>query len=248
MLIRRLAAVVAALLISSAAAHAATLEDTLKAKIRSSNDDISVDQVNQTPVEGLYEVVYKVAGVRRLFYTDKTGEYLIVGKIFETATETDITSKRIEDLNRVDWKTLPLKDAVRVTYGKGERKVVVFTDANCSFCSMLERNLRSAGNVTVYNFIYPILNSEAVARNIVCAKNPAKAWQNHMLTGEIPPEVTTSCDSSVLKRNLELGQKFGLNATPAILFEDGLFNQGAMSVEALDERLSATSAKNNVIR
>ena len=243
MLIRRLAAVVAALLISAAAAHAATLEDTLKAKIRSSTG-MSVDQVNKTQVEGLYEVVVG----RRLFYIDKTGEYLIVGKIFETATETDITSKRIEDINRVDWKTLPLKDAVRVTYGKGERKVVVFTDANCSFCSMLERNLRSAGNVTVYNFIYPILNSEAVARNIVCAKNPAKAWQNHMLTGEIPPEVTTSCDSSVLKRNLELGQKFGLNATPAILFEDGLFNQGAMSVEALDERLSATSAKNNVTR
>ena len=113
---------------------------------------------------------------------------------------------------------------------------------------MLERNLRAANNVTVYNFIYPILNSEAVARNIVCAKNPAKAWQNHMLTGEIPPEASASCDSSVLKRNLELGQKFGLNATPAILFEDGLFNQGAMSVEALDERLSATSAKNNVTR
>lgn len=243
MLIRRLAAVAAALLISSAAAHAATLEDTLKAKIRSSTG-MSVDQVNKTQVEGLYEVVVG----RRLFYIDKTGEYLIVGKIFETATETDITSKRIEDINRVDWKTLPLKDAVRVTYGKGERKVVVFTDANCSFCSMLERNLRSANNVTVYNFIYPILNSEAVTRNIVCAKNPAKAWQNHMLTGEIPPEASASCDSSVLKRNQELGQKFGLNATPAILFEDGLFNQGAMSVEALDKRLSATSAKNNVIR
>ena len=68
MLIRRLAAVAAALLISSAAPHAATLEDTLKAKIRSSTG-MSVDQVNKTQVEGLYEVVVG----RRLFYIDKTG-------------------------------------------------------------------------------------------------------------------------------------------------------------------------------
>lgn len=238
MSLRRLAALAAALFVASTAAQAGALEDSLKAKILSTTG-MKVDQINKTPVEGIYEVVIG----RRLFYIDKTGGYLIVGKIFETATETDLTTKRIEDINRIDWKTLPLKDAVRVTYGNGERKVIVFTDANCSYCAMLERNLRTAGNVTVYNFIYPILNSEAVARNIICSKNPAKSWQDHMLSGAVPPAAAKTCDSSVLSRNVELGRKFGLNATPAILFEDGLFNQGAMSAEALDARLTATHKK-----
>lgn len=232
--LRHLAALAATLFICTAAG-AAPFEDNLKAKILSSTG-MKVDQINRTPVDGIYEAVIG----RRLFYIDKTGNYLIVGKIFETATETDLTSKRIEEINRVSWKTLPLEDAIKVTYGQGERRVVVFTDANCSFCAMLERNLRSAGNVTVYNFVYPILNSEATARKIVCAKNPAKAWQEHMLSGTTPPEAPKTCNSSVLKRNLELGQKLGLNATPAILFEDGLFNQGAMSADALNERLDAT--------
>ena len=235
---RRLAAIAAALLISSATAHAGAIEDSLKTKIFSSTG-MKADQINKTPVEGIYEVVIG----RRLFYIDKTGSYLFVGKIFETATETDLTTKRLEDINRVNWKTLPLKDAVRVTYGKGERKVVVFTDANCSFCAMLERNLRTAGNVTVYNFIYPILNSESVARNIICSANPAKTWQDHMISGAVPPEAPKTCDSSVLARNIELGRKFGLNATPAILFEDGIFNQGAMSAAALDARLNETHKK-----
>ncbi len=238
MTFRRLAALAAALFVTASAVHAGALEDNLKAKILSTTG-MQVDQINKTPVDGIYEVVIG----RRLFYVDKTGGYLFVGKIFETATETDLTTKRIEDISRIDWKTLPLQDAVRVTYGKGERKVVVFTDANCSFCAMLERNLRTAGNVTVYNFIYPILNSEAVARNIICSKNPSKSWQDHMLSGAMPPEAVKTCDSSVLNRNIALGRKFGLNATPAILFEDGLFNQGAMSADALDARLNATRKK-----
>ena len=226
-------ALLAATALLAAAAHADTIEDALKAKILT-RTGMAVDAVHPTPIEGLYEAVMG----RRLFYVDKTGDYLIIGRIFNAATQEDLTTPRIEDLNRIDWKTLPLEDAVRVTYGKGERRLVVFTDANCSFCSMLERNLREVGNVTVYNFIYPILNSEETARRILCAKDPARAWQDHMLKGTVPPPAPASCDSSVLERNLALGQKFGLNATPAILFEDGLFNQGAMTPEALRERLA----------
>lgn len=67
---------------------------------------------------------------------------------------------------------LPLKDAIKVVYGKGERKLIVFTDANCPYCRLLEQNLRKAGNLTVYNFMYPVLRSREEARRIVWRKRP----------------------------------------------------------------------------
>ena len=170
---------------------------------------------------------------------DKSAKYLIVGRIFDTKTETDLTAERMKELSRVDWKTLPLNDAIKVTYGNGERKVVVFTDARCTYCSMLERNLQAAGNVTVYNFIYSILNSKEMARDIVCAKNPASAWQAHMLDGTEPAKAADKCDASVLDRNLALGEKFGFTSTPSIIFADGTIVQGALPTEDLNVKLSA---------
>ena len=221
------AAVVAAGLLTTAAVNAADTgaqEKEIAARIFSTTG-MKVDKVTPAPIEGLWEVFMN----RRVFYVDKSAKYLIVGRIFDTKTE----------LSRVDWKTLPLNDAIKVTYGNGERKVVVFTDARCTYCSMLERNLQAAGNVTVYNFIYSILNSKEMARDIVCSKNPASAWQAHMLDGTEPAKAADKCDASVLDRNLALGEKFGFTSTPSIIFADGTIVQGALPTEDLNVKLSA---------
>lgn len=200
----------------------------ISAKIRSMMG-VQPDSVEKAPVKGLYEVVINRS---RLFYVDADVRHLIAGRIFDAATETDLTAKRMEELSRIDWKTLPLSDAIKVVYGKGERKIAVFTDAKCTYCQVLERSLRDIGNVTVYNFIYPILNSRETARSIVCAKDPSQAYQRHMLNGETPENVP-ACDASLLDRNLELGRKYGITATPSIVFADGSRFSGAMPIDQL---------------
>ena len=216
------AAVVAAGLPTTAAVNAADTgaqEKEIAARIFSTTG-MKVDKVTPAPIEGLWEVFMN----RRVFYVDKSAKYLIVGRIFDTKTETDLTAERMKELSRVDWKTLPLNDA---------------TDARCTYCSMLERNLQAAGNVTVYNFIYSILNSKEMARDIVCSKNPASAWQAHMLDGTEPAKAADKCDASVLDRNLALGEKFGFTSTPSIIFADGTIVQGALPTEDLNVKLSA---------
>ncbi len=210
---------------------AGKLEDQIAARVLAVTT-MKPDSVRSTPVKGLYEVVVK----RRVFYVDENVTHLIVGRIFEAATETDITARRIEELSRIDWKELPLQDAIKVVYGKGERKVAVFTDARCTYCQMLEKTLRETGNVTVYNFLYPILNSREVARNIVCSKDPAKALQEHMLNGTEPP--AAKCDDSVLDRNLALGAKFEISGTPFIIFENGSRVTGALPNDQLNRGLN----------
>ncbi|MDR3899273.1 MAG: DsbC family protein [Duodenibacillus sp.] len=213
------------------ASAAGKLEDQIAARVLAVTT-MKPDSVRSTPVKGLYEVVVK----RRVFYVDENVTHLIVGRIFEAATETDITARRIEELSRIDWKELPLQDAIKVVYGKGERKVAVFTDARCTYCQMLEKTLRETGNVTVYNFLYPILNSREVARNIVCSKDPAKALQEHMLNGTEPP--AAKCDDSMLDRNLALGAKFEISGTPFIIFENGSRVTGALPSDQLNRGLN----------
>ena len=191
------------------------------------------DSVAPSPIEGLWEVVID----KRVFYADEGARHLIVGRIFDAATERDLTAERIEDLNLVKWNELPLKDAVKVVYGSGERKVIVFTDANCPYCRMLEQNLRKVGNITVYNFMYPVLRSREEARRIVCSKDPVKTFTESMATGEVP-EVGPCSNSAVLDRNITLGQKLGINSIPAVIFEDGSRNTGLISVEAIEEKLA----------
>lgn len=225
--------VLAAALFSTGMVTAApdAASDRISAKIISMMG-IKPDSVKPAPVAGLYEVVINRS---RLFYVDANAKYLIAGRIFDAVTETDLTAQRIEELSRIDWKELPLNDAIKVVYGKGERKIAVFTDAKCTYCRILERTLRDIGNVTVYNFMYPILNSREMARNIVCAKDPAKAFQEHMLEGKDP--AVNRCETGVLDRNLALGQLYSITGTPAIIFADGTKFAGAMPADQLRKAL-----------
>lgn len=226
------AALAAALFSTGVATAAADANlDRISAKIVSMMG-VKPDSVKPAPVPGLYEVVINRS---RVFYVDANAKYLIAGRIFDAATETDLTAQRVEELSRIDWKELPLNDAIKVVYGKGERKIAVFTDAKCTYCRILERTLRDIGNVTVYNFMYPILNSREMARNIVCAKDPAKAFQEHMLEGKDP--AVNRCETGVLDRNLALGQLYSITGTPAIIFADGTKFAGAMPADQLRKAL-----------
>ena len=87
------AAVVAAGLLTTAAVNAADTgaqEKEIAARIFSTTG-MKVDKVTPAPIEGLWEVFMN----RRVFYVDKSAKYLIVGRIFDTKTET--TSKGVWD-------------------------------------------------------------------------------------------------------------------------------------------------------
>jgi thiol:disulfide interchange protein DsbC len=60
--------------------------------------------------------------------------------------------------------------------------------------------------------------------------------------GLTPPAAVGPCDSSVLDRNLALGARFGLNGTPAIIFEDGSMHNGAMPPAQLENALQTRKA------
>jgi thiol:disulfide interchange protein DsbC len=193
-----------------------------------------IDEVSKTPIPGLYELRIGTD----ILYSDETGAYLFEGAMLETKTKTDMTRARIDKLTMIDVASLPLKDAMVFKQGTGARKLVVFADPNCGYCKRIERDLVALKDVTIYTFLLPILGPDSTvkSKDIWCAKESSKVWRSWMIDGVAPPK-GDKCDTAALDRNLELGRRYKINGTPAVVFEDGTRSPGALPAERLEARM-----------
>lgn len=190
----------------------------------------------KTPYAGLYEVDVG----SRIFYTDAKATFLFAGEIFDTKSGTNVTKARIDQLRKVDWKTLPFQDSFKVVYGNGKRQIAVFEDPYCPYCHKMEATLRDMSNVTLHVFLTPIIRAESMpqARNVWCAPDRGKAWEGWMEDQTEPPKAGTAC-ADPLKANIALARKLQISATPTLIFTDGSRIEGALPKEAVEKKLAA---------
>ncbi len=233
--LRALAAVLlAACLMPAAFADEAAIRKNIAERLP---DIPKIDEVTKTAIPGIWEIRIGTD----ILYTDENGAYLIQGEVIDTKTRVNLTEQRVSKLTAIDFKSLPLKDAIVWKQGSGERKLVVFADPNCGYCKKFERDLQEVKNVTVYTFLYPILGGDSPEKSkaIWCAKDNTKAWRDWMIKGT-PAENSPSCDSTALQRNFAFGKKHRINGTPGLVFEDGSQRAGALNAEAIEKMLVAT--------
>ena len=195
----------------------------------------SIDEVTKSAMPGLFEI--RVNGTE-IYYTDAKGDFLVNGSLIDTRQRRNLTEERVDKLTAVNFDTLPLKDAFTTVNGNGKRTLVVFEDPNCGYCKRFEQDLQKVKDVTVHLFLYPILGADSAekSKNIWCAKDKAKAWQDWMLREKTP--AAASCDASAVARNVELGRKYKITGTPTLIFADGSRVPGAIGAEQIEENLA----------
>ena len=196
----------------------------------------AIDEVSKSPVPGVYEV--RVNG-SQIFYTDEQGNYLLQGNLIDVKERRNLTEERISKLTEVAFDKLPTKDSIKIVRGNGKRQLAVFADPNCGYCKQFERDMTKVDNVTIQLFLYPVLGPDSVvkARNIWCAKDKAKAWNDWMQRGVVPE--ASECDTAALARNREFGQKYNVTGTPTLFFRDGTRAPGAMPAAQVEKQLAA---------
>lgn len=98
-------------------------------------------------------------------------------------------------------------------------------------------------DVTIYTFLYPILSPDSTtkSRNIWCAKDKAKAWNDWIVDAKVP--ATAECDSGVIDRNVALGQKLKISGTPTMFLADGSRIGGYVPAPELEKALDNVRAK-----
>lgn len=216
-------------------------ETSLRKAIEATYPKLKVQSVTKTPFSGLYEVFLD----GQIIYTDDKFSFLIVeGKVIDPVSKRNITGERLDELNKVDFSTLPLDQAIKVVKGNGSRKLVVFSDPDCPFCKRLEqKELVNITDVTIYTFLYPLeqLHPDAAnkSRAIWCSADRAKAWTDWVMNNQLPKAGNT-CDTPV-EKIAALGRKLGISSTPTLIFADGKRILGAYPAKDIEQALDAAS-------
>lgn len=215
---------------AAAADKAAAVKDTLQKNYAQLIGP--VDQVNQSPVPGLYEVVTG----DHIFYTDESVQYLIDGSLFDLKARRNLTEARSRLLFAVDFAKLPLHLALKKVKGNGSRKMAIFEDPNCGFCKRLDKELVNVNDVTLYLFLYPISpGSEELVHNVHCAKDPVKAWDDLMLNGIQPAAAKCATPTAEVR---QLAAKLKITGTPTLIFADGVLVPGFLPAAQLEQALN----------
>jgi thiol:disulfide interchange protein DsbC len=161
--------------------------------------------------------------------------------VYDVKTSQDLTRARIDDINKIKFSELPLEMAIKQVKGDGKRVIAVFEDPNCGYCKKLRQTaLKDLTNVTIYTFLYNILSEDSFvkSKNVWCAADRGKAWDDWMINGKVPPAAPADCVTPNDKV-VALGQKLRIQGTPAIFFTDGSRIPGAVDLKTLEAKLAS---------
>lgn len=214
----------------------------IRMNLRANLPDLKVDQINQSIVPGIYEII----SGRRVFYVDSTGRYAFLGNLVDLNTKISLTEEKVKQITVVNWKQLPLQIALRQVIGNGESSIAIFTDPDCPFCKRLEQDtIPKLKNVTVYYFLFPLkmhAGSELDAKKILCAENPDKTFLDWMIDGKVLPIKSLCNNAAKLTQMKTVGTKVaGVEVTPTIVLPNGQVVTGLLPADYLNKLIIETS-------
>lgn len=200
-----------------------------------------VKLVRKMPFKDLYEVQLSS---NELLYTNAATEFVMVGNLINTTDMRNLTTERSDELSTIDFKALPFKQSFELVKGDGSRHIAVFEDPNCGYCKLFRKTLEKTINITIHTFVIDILGDDSTtkAKQLLCATDPAHAWDDWMLHGKLP-ENTGACDAAVLDKNKKLAVELGVSGTPTVFFENGKRAPGAVPEEEFEAMLVKAAQK-----
>ena len=218
-------------------------EATIRKVLESKLGGAKIEGVERGPL-GLWEVRFRGEDGVHILYTDAAATHIIVGKIYETKADKDVTEARLRKLNAINFSSLPLSQAVKVQRGNGKRTLVIFSDPHCPACKQFEKVLATVDDITIHYFMYPVIRPELAdqSRAVWCAPDRSKAWLDLALRGK-PIPGAPKCESAPIDKVVELGSKLGIRSTPTMFLATGERLRGGTSAAELKAMLDEAASQ-----
>ncbi len=198
-------------------------------------------EIREAPIEGFWEVVTEIGQERTILYIHKSLRFVINGQILDRQTRRNISLDRLKEFRKVNISTFPLENAIPM--GQGKRKLYVFTDPQCHFCSQLHEELKLIKDLQTFFFLYPLTPaSYEKAKAVWCSQGKLKALEETY--GGMEPK-PGSCDASPIDKNMQLGKRLLVESTPTLLFQNGKIVEGYMPPDTLENLLKLNSDVNS---
>lgn len=187
--------------------------------------NVKFTKVMESGIAGLYEVII---GTNIVYYAP-AAKKVIAGDVFDTNGVNVTAPKRqillslqeAEAAKLID--TLPLDKAIKI--GSGTNFVVEFTDIDCPYCRKVEEFFKNRKDITRYIFLLPLdqihPRSAAKSREVLCADDPAKAYETAIGGGFDKAELK-GCGSrekdinEILSQHKAAASAMGVEGTPVI--------------------------------
>jgi len=221
---------------------AADTKVDIRAELAKKIPGAKVEDIYASPVQGLYEV--SVGGATGYITAD--GKYLVMGDMYELASRNNLTEQRRAAL-RVK-EVASIKDADTIVFapsGPAKYTITVFTDVDCGYCRKLHSEMAEYNKLGIrvryaaYPRSGPGTESWTKMESVWCAKDRRDAL-TRAKQGEDPKPV--KCPSNIVASQFKLGEKLGVNGTPAIMTEAGDYIGGYLPPDKMVAHLEELKA------
>lgn len=222
-----------------AQAQAATPEEMILKKLETAGPNIPVNEIRPSRVEAIYEVELSSG---EILYSTADGGYIFTGDLYQVAPQgfKNITEERRMSARATQVAALDQSQMV-VFPAKGEEKarITVFTDIDCVYCRKLHQEVSelNAMGISVRYLGFPRAGvgsgSYYSMVSVWCSENQQDAM-TRAKRGESIDE--KQCDNPIAEQ-YRLGQKLGVQGTPAIFLDDGRLLPGYMPAKRLATEL-----------
>lgn len=199
--------------------------------------EFKILEIKEAPLESFWEVVVEARQGKVIFYIHKNLRHIFQGQILDRQAKRNLTLDRIKDFRRVNPSSLSLENAIPM--GEGKRKLYVFTDPQCYFCSQLHEEIKQTKDLQAFFFLYPLTPaSYEKAKSIWCSQDKVKSLEEAYQGKELR---SLSCNTSPIDRNMEFGRGLLIDSTPTLLFQNGKIMEGYPSPNSLENLLKSNS-------
>ncbi|TCO80213.1 thiol:disulfide interchange protein DsbC [Plasticicumulans lactativorans] len=200
------------------------------------------DSVSPGPLPGLFEVV--VGG--RVLYLSADGRYVVRGDVIDLAKGVNLTEERGNALRLAALATVPESEMVIFApSGPVRHTVTVFTDIDCGYCRKLHSEIEAYNRygIRVRYLAYPRtgLDGESYHKfvSVWCSADRKDALTRAKRGEELP---AADCPSPIAAQ-YELGNRLGVQGTPAMVLETGEMVPGYVPAARLAMMLDAPPAR-----
>jgi thiol:disulfide interchange protein DsbC len=200
--------------------------------------------VEFSELPGFWTVDAEKSGQKFPIFIDFSKQYILAGSIIKIATGEDLTQQRMTKLNngkpaaapqsaatrKVDFKTIPVDDAILLGKVDATSKVIVCTDPECPYCKRLHIELQEVvkadPNIAFLIKLMPLKmhpNAYGLSKTILCSANPLSVLEAVFSGAPVAP---SACPTTKVDETLATAQQVGITSTPTLILPDGTILPG----------------------
>ena len=195
----------------------------------------TIESIEPSSLKGIYKVYY---GDLQPIYVSEDGNFFIYGDMYKIGSNdiTNLTKEEIKGRRSDILDSIPADELIIFKSNNELVSITVFTDVDCGYCRKLHSQIDeyNQAGITIKYAAFPRsgIGTQTFTKMVGawCSEDPKQAMTDLKNDKKMNLDF---CEEQPIARHYIIGQKLGINGTPAIITPDGDLIPGYVSPEEL---------------